>query len=78
MRKISEFNSNIAQSSIEQSQSLQQIGKAVHLLDGSTQKNAGVSTEVTTTATEMEAQANTLADVVSRLKVLVKGEEKAT
>ena len=71
VRGIDDSAANMATSSREQDQGIQQINSAITVLDGSTQKNAASAEEGASTAAELDSQAKHLENAVISLAELV-------
>jgi len=67
---------DIAAAASEQSQGIQQINNAMAQLDKVTQGNAASSEESASAAEELDAQADTMKDLVGQLRELVEGRAK--
>jgi methyl-accepting chemotaxis protein len=76
-RQVDELAGEVAAASREQSQGIMQVGKAVTEMDKVTQSNAANAEESASAAEELNAQADTMKDVVNSLLVLVDGQGKA-
>ena len=75
VREVDLLVGEIASASAEQDQGIQQIAKAVTLLDGTTQSNAATSEESAAAAEELSAQARMLQSAVEDLQQLIGGAE---
>jgi|GEM_PF-1042519 len=71
--KVSSLITEIATASVEQSQGIEQINKAVNEIDKVTQENAGASEEAASAAEELSAQAAAMDDVVMDMQKMVGG-----
>jgi methyl-accepting chemotaxis protein len=67
---------DIAAAASEQSQGIQQINNAMAQMDKVTQGNAASSEESASAAEELDAQAETMKDLVGKLRELVEGKSK--
>jgi hypothetical protein len=76
-RQVDELAGEVAAASREQSQGIMQVGKAVTEMDKVTQSNAANAEESASAAEELNAQADSMKDVVNSLLVLVDGNAKA-
>jgi methyl-accepting chemotaxis protein len=68
-RKTSDLLQEVAAASNEQAQGVAQINRAMSQLDGMTQRNAAAAEELSTTAEEMNSQAETLQDAIAFFRV---------
>jgi methyl-accepting chemotaxis protein len=68
-RKTSDLLQEVAAASNEQAQGVAQINRAMSQLDGMTQRNAAAAEELSTTAEEMNSQAETLQDAIAFFQV---------
>lgn len=75
VQKVSALNTEIASASLEQTNGLTQIGKAMNQLDQVTQINAASSEEAAASAQELSSQAEQLTYAVSILTATIKGGE---
>uniref|UniRef100_A0A7C4RR29 Methyl-accepting transducer domain-containing protein n=1 Tax=Desulfatirhabdium butyrativorans TaxID=340467 RepID=A0A7C4RR29_9BACT len=75
-RKVSQFVTEIAAASAEQSHGIDQINKAVTEMDRVTQQNAANAEESASASEEMNAQAEEMRSMVNELVVLVEGSSK--
>jgi methyl-accepting chemotaxis protein len=73
--KVGELVSQIANSSLEQAQGIEQVNKAVDGMDKIAQRNAANAEESASTSEELSAQAVQMKDIVSALVKLVGGNE---
>jgi methyl-accepting chemotaxis protein len=64
-RKTSDLLQEVAAASNEQAQGVAQINRAMSQLDGMTQRNAAAAEELSTTAEEMNSQAEALQDAIA-------------
>lgn len=64
-RKTSDLLQEVAAASNEQAQGVAQINRAMSQLDGMTQRNAAAAEELSTTAEEMNGQAEALQDAIA-------------
>jgi methyl-accepting chemotaxis protein len=64
-RKTSDLLQEVAAASNEQAQGVAQINRAMSQLDGMTQRNAAAAEELSTTAEEMNGQADALQDAIA-------------
>ncbi len=71
--KVTDLIAEIASTSQEQAQGINQINQAVAQMDGVTQKNAASAEETASVCEEMNSQAQNLDDIVSDLRVLTEG-----
>ncbi len=76
-RRVADLNKEIATGSAEQSSGIEGISQAVTQLDQTTQSNASSAEEVAASSEEMSHQAVMLADLVTDLRILVKGPQAA-
>lgn len=74
--KVGELVSEIANSSLEQAQGIEQVNKAVDGMDKIAQRNAANAEESASTSEELSAQAVQMKDIVSALVRLVGENEK--
>ena len=65
----------ITQSSLEQSNGIEQVSQAIEQIDQVTQQNAASAEETSASAEELNAQALSLMDIVNNLNLLVTGVE---
>ena len=72
-REVDQLVAEIAASSTEQAQGIEQVGTAVTQMDKITQANAANAEESASAAEELNAQAQTLKDAVTELRLLVDG-----
>jgi methyl-accepting chemotaxis protein len=68
-RKTSDLLQEVAAASNEQAQGVAQINRAMSQLDSMTQRNAAAAEELSTTAEEMNSQAETLQDAIAFFQV---------
>ncbi|WP_413559684.1 methyl-accepting chemotaxis protein [Bdellovibrio sp. HCB209] len=73
VKKVSALNNEIASASVEQSNGIGQISKAMNQLDQTTQVNAASSEEAAASSEELAAQAESLGNVIQDLAVAIKG-----
>lgn len=73
VRKGSDLNREIAHTTVEQANGIQQISKALSALDTTTQKNAAAAETVAESAEEMSQQAALLGGLVKDLTVVIRG-----
>lgn len=73
VKKVSDLNNEIASASVEQSNGLGQISKAMNQLDANTQNNARAASEAAASAEEMSAQSQLLQQMVGDLAYVVEG-----
>ncbi|WP_413586207.1 methyl-accepting chemotaxis protein [Bdellovibrio sp. HCB274] len=78
VKKVSDFNQEIASASAEQSNGVAQISKALNQLDQTTQINAASSEEAAASSEELAAQAECLAQVIQTLVSAIKGTSNST
>jgi len=76
-RKVNDLVAEIAVASSEQASGVEQINTAIILLDQVTQSTAANSQESASASQEMNAQADTLLDMVSELMTIINGEDSA-
>jgi len=74
VKKVSNLNSEIATATVEQSNGITQIGKAMNQLDTVTQSNAAASEEAAASSQELATQAQFLNEVVGKLELAIKGD----
>lgn len=74
VKKVADLNTEISSASLEQSNGITQIGKAMNQLDGATQSNASSAEEAAASSEEMSAQAQTLRNLVGDLSTVITGE----
>lgn len=72
-KKVNELVSEISSASIEQSQGLDQINRAMGHVDSVTQKNAAGAEENASAASNMKSESEHLEHIVHELETLVKG-----
>lgn len=72
-KKVSDIVSEIASANKEQSEGVEQVTNAVSQMDQVTQQNAATSEETASAAEELNAQADTLKDIVGDLTKLING-----
>ncbi len=73
VKKVADLNTEIASASMEQTNGLTQIGKAMNQLDQVTQINAASSEEAAASAQELSSQADQLTAAVGILTATIKG-----
>jgi methyl-accepting chemotaxis protein len=73
VRKGSDLNREIANTTVEQANGIQQISKALSALDTTTQQNAAAAETVAESAEEMSQQAALLGGLVKDLTVVIRG-----
>lgn len=73
VKKVSDINNEIAESSSQQATGLQQINKAMSDLDQSSQNNAASAEQIAATASEIQGQATDVENDVSHLNHIVLG-----
>ena len=74
--KVNAMAEEISTASVEQSQGISEITKAMHQLDQVTQQNAAASEEAASSAEELSAQAEVLKSTVGVLVTTIKGGEQ--
>lgn len=74
VKKVSSLNNEIAAASLEQSNGISQISKALNQLDQTTQVNAASSEEAAASSEELAAQAESMGNVIQELAVAIKGQ----
>jgi methyl-accepting chemotaxis protein len=74
-QKVNELVSEITAASLEQSQGLEQINRAMGHVDSVTQKNAAGAEENSSAAANLKSEATQLIDIVQELTTLVNGED---
>ncbi len=74
--KVNAMAEEISTASVEQSQGISEITKAMHQLDQVTQQNAAASEEAASSAEELSAQAEVLKATVGVLVTTIKGGEQ--
>ncbi len=72
-RQVDELAAEVAASSREQSQGIEQINRAINEMDKITQQNAAQAEESASAAEQLNAQAETLRDAIGQLLTLVDG-----
>lgn len=77
IKNVTVLNQEIADSSRQQADGIQQISIAMNSLDQATQKNAASSEEVAASSEEMSARAEQLKNLAASLHKIVSGREKA-
>lgn len=75
IKKANELNGQIAEASLEQSNSLEQINKAMTQLDQATQNNAASAEETAATSEELSSQSELLRRTVITLTEIVEGKD---
>jgi methyl-accepting chemotaxis protein len=75
--EVSQMSQNIAHSSEEQAQGVDQITKAMHQLDQVTQTNAGAAEQTASAAEQLSGQSTSLKGIVHTLVASVHGEKVA-
>lgn len=75
--KVSVLNNEIATASVEQSEGIQQITRALHELDKVTQNNAASSEETAAASVELSGQSTSLDKLVDDVGVVLNGVRKA-
>lgn len=75
--RVAQMSHDISSASMEQSQGVQEITKAVHQLDEVTQNNAATSEESATAAEQLAHQSNSLRSVVDKLVMTIEGKVHA-
>ena len=78
VKKVADLNTEIASASLEQSNGIAQISKAMNLLDQATQGTASSAEEAAASAEEMSAQSIALQDLVNTLSTIVDGQARAS
>jgi methyl-accepting chemotaxis protein len=73
VKKVNEINGEIASASVEQSNGISQISKAMNQLDQATQQNAASSEESAASAEELSSQAISLQNLVKDLNGTISG-----
>jgi methyl-accepting chemotaxis protein len=76
--KVTELVGEISAASTEQSRGISEVGRAITQMDKVTQTNAAGAEEIASSSEEMNAQALSLNEVVTTLRLLVHGEAGAT
>lgn len=74
VKKVVDYNSNIASASQEQATGISQISKAMTQIDQATQQNASASEEAAASAEQMSIQSATLAELVRNLQAVISGD----
>ncbi len=77
-KKVNELLDEIAAASLEQSQGVAQIYKAISQMEQVTQQNAANAEESASGSEELNAQAGNLRGIVQKLEILVEGKGKFT
>ena len=75
VKRVVDYNSNIASASQEQATGIGQISKAMTQIDQTTQQNASSSEEASASAEELSAQAGGLKRLVGNLQSVIDGVE---
>jgi methyl-accepting chemotaxis protein len=75
VKKVNEINGEIASASVEQSNGISQISKAMNQLDQATQQNAASSEESAASSEELSSQALALQNLVKELNTTITGAE---
>lgn len=73
VKKVSDLNNEIASASVEQSNGITQISKAMHELDLATQRNAAGAEETAASSEQMSSQATELQGLVGELSKIIEG-----
>ena len=76
VKKVADLNSEISAASVEQSNGIEQISKAMGNLDQAIQQNASASSEVASSSEEMSSQAACLEELVANLQLFISGGTK--
>ena len=71
--KVVEINNEISAASSEQSLGIQQISRAMNMIDESTQRNASSAEGIANTSGEIAGLAQTSQDLVQELNVVLNG-----
>ncbi|HEX2944820.1 MAG TPA: methyl-accepting chemotaxis protein [Clostridia bacterium] len=77
-KKVNELLDEIAAASLEQSQGVAQIYKAISQMEQVTQQNAANAEESASASEELNAQAGNLREIVQKLEILVEGKSKSS
>ncbi len=77
VKKVNEINGEIASASVEQSNGISQISKAMNQLDQATQQNAASSEESAASAEELSSQASSLQNLVKELNMTIQGQDSS-
>lgn len=76
VKKVSDLNTEISAASVEQTNGITQIGKAMNQMDEVTQQNAAASEESAASAEELSAQSGSLRENVRVLTEVVSGQNE--
>ncbi|MFH1139252.1 MAG: methyl-accepting chemotaxis protein [Pseudomonadota bacterium] len=76
-KKVAELVGEIAAASAEQAQGIDQVNQAMSQMDSVTQKNAANAEETASASEELNAQAESMRDIVAELEAMVGGTAKA-
>ncbi len=72
---MNDLMKEISQSSVEETEGIEQVTSAMHQISSLTQKNAASAEETSSASTELEAQAERLKDMVHQLELEISGEK---
>lgn len=72
---MNDLMQEISQSSVEETEGIEQVTNAMHQISSLTQKNAASAEETSSASTELEAQAERLKETVHQLELEISGEK---